>query len=114
MVKRVEAVVRAEKLTEIKLALMEKGYGGMTVQEVKGRGHAAGVVRQWRGREYVEDFLPRVKVEVVVGDDEWQDVVEAITTVARTGDTGDGKIFVSPVEFVVRIRTGETSERALE
>ena len=112
--KRVEALIRAEKLTDVKLALLEKGYGGMTIHEVKGKGHAAGVVRQWKGREYVEEFLPRMCIEVVVGDDQWHDVVETIMGVARTGDTGDGKIFVSPVEYVVRIRTGETNERALE
>jgi nitrogen regulatory protein P-II 1 len=111
--KKIMAIIRPEKITEVKLALEEKGFIGLTVTEVKGRGRQRGILQQWRGREYRVDMLPKVKLEIVVHDDEVEDVIQTIVSAARTGKIGDGKIFVSDVLEVVRVRTGERGREAL-
>ncbi len=111
--KKVEAVVKPFKLEEVKDALGEVGVRGMTVSEVKGFGRQRGHREIYRGAEYEVDFVPKVKIEVVVEDEQAAAVVEAITKAARTGKIGDGKIFVTTVEEVVRIRTGERGVDAL-
>lgn len=111
--KKIEAYVKPFKLDEVKEALMEVGVGGISVIEVKGFGRQKGHTELYRGSEYQVDFLPKVKIEVVVKDDSLDRVVDAITEAARTGQIGDGKIFVSRVEDAVRIRTGESGEEVL-
>jgi len=111
--KKIEAIIKPFKLDEVKEALNEIGVQGITVSEVKGFGRQKGHTELYRGAEYVVDFLPKIKIEVVVTDDIVIKVVEAIAEAARTGKIGDGKIFVLPVEDVVRIRTGETGEEAI-
>ena len=111
--KKIEAVIKPFKLDEVREALSETGVSGLTVTEVKGFGRQKGHTELYRGAEYVVDFLPKVKVEVVVPDDTVESVIEAIIKAARTGKIGDGKIFISGVEQVVRIRTGEMGENAL-
>ena len=111
--KKIEAVIKPFKLDDVKEALSEIGITGMTVTEVKGYGRQQGHSELYRGAEYVVDFLPKVKVEVVVPAEKVEEVIEAITNAARTGKIGDGKIFVMDVEKVVRIRTGEEDEEAL-
>ena len=111
--KKVEAVIKPFKLDEVREALSEVGVSGLTVTEVKGFGRQKGPTELYRGAEYVVDFLPKVKVEVVVADKELQNVLDAIVKAARTGKIGDGKIFVSNCEHVLRIRTGETGESAV-
>ena len=111
--KKVEAVIKPFKLDEVREALSAIGVAGLTVTEVKGFGRQKGHTELYRGAEYVVDFLPKVKVEIVVGDTMVDQVVEAVTRAARTGKIGDGKIFVTAVEQVVRIRTGETDEAAI-
>ena len=111
--KKVEAIIKPFKLDEVKEALSGVGVQGITVSEVKGFGRQRGHTELYRGAEYVVDFLPKVKLEVIVKDDQVEQVVEAITAAARTGRIGDGKIFVTTVDEVVRIRTGETGESAL-
>ena len=112
-VKKIEAVIKPFKLDEVKDALHEVGLQGLTVVEAKGFGRQKGHTELYRGAEYVVDFLPKVKVEVVCADDLVERAVEAIVTAARTGRIGDGKIFVSPVEEVIRIRTGERGDEAI-
>jgi len=111
--KKIEAVIRHFKLEEVKGALTEIGVQGMTVSEVRGFGRQKGHKEQYRGTEYTVDFLPKVKMEVVVGDADADRVVEVIQQTARTGQIGDGKIFVMPLENMIRIRTGESGEGAL-
>jgi nitrogen regulatory protein P-II 1 len=111
--KKIEAVIKPFKLDEVREALSELGVSGLTVTEVKGFGRQKGHTELYRGAEYVVDFLPKVKVEVVVGDGMVDKAIDAIVKAARTGKIGDGKIFVTPVEQVVRIRTGETDEAAI-
>lgn len=111
--KKVEAIVRHFKLEEIKENLNKSGLPGMTVSEVRGFGRQKGHKEQYRGAEYTVDFLPKVKIELIVADDQVQMAIEAIIKVARTGQVGDGKIFVSNLEEVVRIRTGETGNDAI-
>jgi nitrogen regulatory protein P-II 1 len=111
--KRIEAIIRPEKLEAVKQALADLGHEGLTVAEVKGHGIQGGVAQQWRGEDYHVDLLPKVSVIAVVHDHESQDAVEAISAAARTGKMGDGKIFVSTVDEVVRIRTGETGAGTL-
>jgi nitrogen regulatory protein P-II 1 len=111
--KKIEAIIKPFKLDDVKDALEQVGVHGMTVIEVKGYGRQKGHTELYRGAEYVVDFLPKVKIEVVVPSDNADVVIEAIRRVAATGKVGDGKIFVLPVEHVVRIRTGETDEEAL-
>jgi len=112
-VKKIEAVVKPFKLDEVREALAEVGVTGLTVTEVKGFGRQKGHTELYRGAEYVVDFLPKVRIEVVLADDLVERGVEAIIRAARTGKIGDGKIFVTSVEQVVRIRTGETNEAAV-
>ena len=111
--KRVEAIIKPFKLDEVKEALTEVGVLGMTVTEVKGFGRTGGKTEVFRGSAYVVDFVPKVKVEVVVPDSLVLEVLEAIERAAKTGRIGDGKIFVIPIEEAVRIRTGERGEDAL-
>ncbi len=111
--KKIEAVVKPFKLDEVREALSEIGVTGLTVTEVKGFGRQKGHTELYRGAEYVVDFLPKVKVEVILGDALADRAIEAIVKAARTGKIGDGKIFVTPVEQVVRIRTGESGEAAV-
>ena len=111
--KKIEAVVKPFKLDEVREALAEVGVTGLTVTEVKGFGRQKGHTELYRGAEYVVDFLPKVKIEVVVTEKMLESAIEAIVKAARTGKIGDGKIFVTTVEQVVRIRTGETNEAAV-
>ena len=111
--KKIEAVIKPFKLDEVREALSEVGITGLTVTEVKGFGRQKGHTELYRGAEYVVDFLPKIKVEVVLADDIVEQAVEAIVKAAHTGKIGDGKIFVTPVEQVVRIRTGEINEAAI-
>jgi nitrogen regulatory protein P-II 1 len=111
--KKIEAVIKPFKLDEVREALSEIGVTGLTVTEVKGFGRQKGHTELYRGSEYVVDFLPKVKIEVVVTDTLLDEAVEAIIKAARTGKIGDGKIFVTSVEQVIRIRTGETNENAV-
>ncbi len=111
--KQVTAVIKPFKLDEVREALADVGVSGLTVTEVKGFGRQKGHTELYRGAEYVVDFLPKVKVEAVVADDLVEQAIEAIQKAARTGKIGDGKIFVTPIEQVVRIRTGETGEAAV-
>jgi len=112
--RKIEAVIKPFKLDEVKEALLEAGIEGMTVSEVKGYGRQQGHSELYRGAEYVVDFIPKVKIEIVVSNEEYMKAaVEAIKKAAHTGKIGDGKIFVSPIEHVVRIRTGEEDAEAL-
>ena len=111
--KLITAIIKPFKLDEVREALSEVGVSGITVTEVKGFGRQKGHTELYRGAEYVVDFLPKVKVEVVVADDRVDSAIEAITKAARTGKIGDGKIFVSPIEQAIRIRTGETNDSAV-
>jgi nitrogen regulatory protein P-II 1 len=112
-VKKIEAIIKPFKLDEVKEALQEVGVSGITVTEAKGFGRQKGHTELYRGAEYVVDFLPKVKLEVVVPDNQVDRVVEAIAAAAQTGRIGDGKIFVIAIERAVRIRTGELDEAAL-
>ena len=111
--KKIEAVIKPFKLDEVKEALHEVGVSGITVTEAKGFGRQKGHTELYRGAEYVVDFLPKVRLEVVVDDDQVERVVEAIANAARTGRIGDGKIFVSTIESAIRIRTGERDSDAI-
>jgi len=111
--KKIEAVIRPERLEIVKNALAEKGYIGLTVSDVRGRGLQGGMTERYRGREYTVDLLPKVKLELVVKDSDVEDVIKTICENAKTGKHGDGKIFVIPVESVVRVRTGERDGEAL-
>lgn len=111
--KRVEAVIKPFKLEDVKDALAEIGITGMTVSEVKGYGRQKGHSELYRGAEYVVDFLPKIKMEMVVDDENVDQVINTIVEAARTGKIGDGKIFVSDVEKIIRIRTGETDSEAI-
>jgi nitrogen regulatory protein P-II 1 len=111
--KKVEAIIKPFKLDDVREALSLAGITGMTAIEVKGFGRQKGHTELYRGAEYVVDFLPKVKIELVLGDDQVEACLEAVTSAARTGKIGDGKIFVSDVERVVRIRTGEENEAAI-
>lgn len=111
--KLITSIIKPFKLDEVREALAEVGVTGLTVTEVKGFGRQKGHTELYRGAEYVVDFLPKVKVEVVVADDRTEAAIEAITKAARTGKIGDGKIFISPIEQAIRIRTGETDDSAV-
>ena len=111
--KLVTAIVKPFKLDDVRTALSEIGVQGMTVTEVKGFGRQKGHTELYRGAEYIVDFLPKVKVEVVISDADLDRAIEAITKVASTGKIGDGKVFVQQVEQVIRIRTGETGDEAI-
>ncbi|KUJ82143.1 P-II family nitrogen regulator [Ruegeria profundi] len=111
--KKIEAIIKPFKLDEVKEALQDVGVQGLSVIEVKGFGRQKGHTELYRGAEYVVDFLPKVKVEVVLDDDQVDAAIEAIVSAAKTDKIGDGKIFVTPVEQAIRIRTGETGSEAL-
>ncbi len=111
--KLITAIVKPFKLDDVREALSEIGVQGITVTEVKGFGRQKGHTELYRGAEYVVDFLPKVKIEVAVGDDNVDKTIESITKAANTGKIGDGKVFVSPLEQIIRIRTGETGEEAI-
>jgi nitrogen regulatory protein P-II 1 len=111
--KKIEAIIKPFKLDEVREALSNIGANGLTVTEVKGFGRQKGHTELYRGAEYVVDFLPKIKLELVLGDDMVESAVDAIIKAAHTGKIGDGKIFVSTVEQVIRIRTGETGESAV-
>jgi nitrogen regulatory protein P-II 1 len=111
--KKIEAVIKPFKLDEVREALSEIGVSGLTVTEVKGFGRQKGHTELYRGAEYVVDFLPKVKIEIVVAESAVESAIDSIIKAARTGKIGDGKIFVMPVDQVVRIRTGETGESAV-
>ena len=111
--KKIEAIIKPFKLDEVREALSELGASGLTVTEVKGFGRQKGHTELYRGAEYVVDFLPKIKIEVVVAASLLDTAVEAIVKAAHTGKIGDGKIFITPVEQVIRIRTGETNEGAI-
>lgn len=111
--KKIEAIIREERLEPVKKALEEIGYFGMTISEVSGRGRQGGISLQWRVGEYRVDLLPKLKIEVVVIDEDVTPALSAIARSARTGDIGDGKIFIIPVDDAVRIRTGDSGENAV-
>lgn len=111
--KKIEAIIRPEKVDEVRKALEKVGFPGVNLSEVEGHGKQKGVVQQWRGEQYRVELLPKVRLEVVVSDKDVRKIVQAIQDAAKTGSVGDGKIFVSTVEEVIRIRTSETGEAAL-
>ena len=111
--KKVEAVIRHFKLEDVKNALSEQGISGMTITEVRGFGRQKGHTEMYRGTEYAGDFVPKVKLEVVVSDDNLKNVIDTVMRSAQTGQIGDGKIFVTDLADTIRIRTGETGEEAL-
>ena len=111
--KKIEAIIRPFKLEDVKIALVNAGIVGMTVNEVRGFGRQKGQVERYRGSEFTVEFLQKLKVEVVVENEKVNSVIEAIAEAAKTGEIGDGKIFISSIESVVRIRTGERDEAAL-
>ncbi len=111
--KKIEAIIREEKLEAVKKALEENSYFGMTVSEVSGRGRQKGIPLQWRVGEYRVDLLPKLKIELVILDEDVPTAIDAIIRNARTGEIGDGKIFVLPVDSVVRVRTGDRDENAI-
>lgn len=111
--KKVEAIIRPFKLDEVKIALVNAGVVGMTVSEVRGFGRQKGQTERYRGSEYTVEFLQKLKIEIVIEEDQVDDVVDKIINAARTGEIGDGKIFISPVDQIVRIRTGEKNLEAV-
>ena len=111
--KKVEAIIRPSKLDEVKIALVNAGIVGMTVSEVRGFGRQKGMTERYRGSEYTVEFLQKLKVEIVVENDQVDMVVDKIIAASRTGEIGDGKIFISPVEQIIRIRTGEKNLEAI-
>ena len=111
--KKIEAIVRPEKVDDVRRALEKSGYPGMTITEVQGHGKQKGVTQQWRGESYTVNLLPKVKLELVVSDKDAERLINALASTAKTGAVGDGKIFISEVKDVVRIRTGEKGEEAL-
>jgi nitrogen regulatory protein P-II 1 len=112
-VKKIEAVIKPFKLEDVKDALSQAGVTGMTVSDVKGYGRQQGHSELYRGAEYVVDFLPKIKLELIVADENVDSIIAVIIEAAKTGKIGDGKIFVSPVEKIIRIRTGEQDEEAI-
>ena len=111
--KKIEAIIRPFKLEDVKIALVNLGIVGMTVSEVRGFGRQKGQVERYRGSEFTVEFLQKLKIEVVVNDESVEGVLKALAEAAKTGEIGDGKIFISPIESVLRIRTGETDSSAL-
>lgn len=111
--KKIEAIIRPEKLDDVKKALEASGYPGITITQIEGHGKQKGVTQQWRGEVYKVDFLPKTKVEVVASDRDQEKILSAIQRAAGTGAVGDGKIFVSNIDEVVRIRTGEKGDKAI-
>ena len=111
--KKIEAIIREEKLEAVRIALEDSGYFSMTVSEVSGRGQQKGLTLQWRVGEYQVNFLPKLKIELIVLDKDVPKIIDTITESARTSEIGDGKIFVLPVDNIVRVRTGEEGENAI-
>ena len=111
--KKIEAIIREEKLEDVRIALEAAGFVGMTVTQVKGRGTQKGVVLEWRAGEYRVEFLPKLKIEIIVDEFDCERAIKAIEESAKTGKTGDGKIFVYTVDSIIRVRTGERGEKAL-
>ncbi|MDX4059134.1 P-II family nitrogen regulator [Aliarcobacter skirrowii] len=111
--KRIEAIIKPFKFEDVKEALAKVGVAGMTVSDVKGYGRQQGHSELYRGAEYVVDFLPKIKIELIVADEDVERITTAIIDAAKTGKIGDGKIFVSPIEKIIRIRTGELDEEAI-
>lgn len=111
--KKIEAIIRPEVLDQVRTALEGKGIVGMTVTEVQGRGRQKGISLQWRAGEYRVEFLPKIRIDMVVDDELVEPAIEAITSVAKTGRSGDGKIFIYPVEEVIRLSTGERGKEAI-
>lgn len=111
--KHIIAVIRPEKLDDVRKALENVGYSGLMISEIEGHGKQKGIVQQWRGEKYKVDLIPKIKLEVITQDSEAPTIIETIIKNARTGEIGDGKIFVSSIDEVIRIRTGETGEIAL-
>ena len=111
--KKIEAIIKPHRLEDVKTALNQVGVQGMTVLEIRGFGRQKGHKEQYRGAEYTVDFVPKIKIEIVVGDAAAQPAVDAIIRAAKTGEIGDGKIFVFPVESAIRIRTGEKGDQAI-
>ncbi|MFZ3062760.1 MAG: P-II family nitrogen regulator [Actinomycetota bacterium] len=110
---KVEAIIRQEKLSAIKDALEEKGVSGMTIEDVQGRGRQKGIQLEWRVGKYNVEFLPKIKLEIICKDSECEDIIDTIIESARTGEVGDGKIFISEIKDIVRVRTGERGEIAI-
>lgn len=111
--KKIVAIIRPNKLDEVKNALEEVGCKGMTVIDVKGRGRQLGITESYRGTDYCIDMLPKTQLEIIVNDEHTEDVIQTLVKTAQTGNIGDGKIFISPVEEVIRIRTGERGTKAV-
>ena len=111
--KKIEAIIRREKLADVRKALEEIGYPGMTISEVTGHGKQKGLTQQWRGQEYKVEFLPKLKLEIVILNQDVGKMLSAIRMSARTGEIGDGKIFVLPIDNAMRIRTGDDGENAI-
>ena len=111
--KKVEAVIRIEKLEEVRIAFEDLGIIGMTVTEVKGRGAQKGILLEWRAGEYRVEFLPKLKIEVVLSEEKLENAIDALIKASKTGRAGDGKIFIYPCEEVIRVRTGERGKAAL-
>ena len=111
--KKIEAIIRPEKMSAVKAALENVGCGGLMVSEIEGHGKQKGIVQQWRGEKYKVDLLPKIKLEIVTNDDKVDLIIKTIMDVAKTGEIGDGKIFLYPVEDVFKIRTGEKGEKAI-
>ncbi len=111
--KKIEAIIRPEKLDEVRQAIESSGYPGITITEAEGHGRQKGVTQIWRGESYRVTFLPKVKIEIVVNDSDVENLIEAILKAGKTGSVGDGKIFVSDVREVIKIRTGERGESAV-
>jgi nitrogen regulatory protein P-II 1 len=111
--KKIEVIIRPEKLESVQRALEKVGYSGLMISEIEGHGKQKGIVQQWRGEKYKVEFLPKIKIEIIVKDNEVERIIKTIVDSAKTGEIGDGKIFISPVENAVRIRTGEKGEQAI-
>jgi nitrogen regulatory protein P-II 1 len=111
--KHIIAIIRPEKLDDVREALQEVGYSGLMISEIEGHGKQKGIVQQWRGEKYKVDLIPKIKLEIVVKDSEVEKIKKVLIKTARTGEIGDGKIFISTVDEVIRIRTGEEGEPAL-
>ena len=111
--KKIIAIIRPSKLEEVKKALLDSGFAGMTIHDVRGHGRQVGITERYRGSDYRVDLLPKVQIDMVVNDGDMEKAVDIVVSTARTGDIGDGKIFIHPVEDVVRIRTGETGKDAV-
>lgn len=111
--KKIEGIIRPERLGDVRKALEELGYPGLTVTEVKGHGKLEGIIQQWRGQEYRVELLPKIKIEIVVLDEDVARTVNSIVRTARTGEPGDGKVFVLSVESATRVRTGDKDENAI-